>query len=76
LNDGARSSLPQYLQTNCASCDDVLYARAAAFVVFEDGAALGLARTTFFLAGADDTSAESCFAEVVTRLPLPLTNPS
>jgi hypothetical protein len=55
LKEGARSSLPQYLQTNFSALDaarDDRHGRRAAFLVFEARAAFGLAATVFFFAGA------------------------
>jgi hypothetical protein len=56
LKDGARSSLPQYLQTSFSVLDPALDDRggcSVAFVIFAALAAFGLARA-FFFAGATD----------------------
>jgi hypothetical protein len=56
LNEGARSSLPQYLQTNLPALDVARVDRrdgCAAFFVFEACAPFGLAATPFFFAGAN-----------------------
>jgi hypothetical protein len=56
LNDGARSSLPQYRQINFSPfgfARDDCGGRPAAFLVFEAGAPFGLAAAVFFLAEAD-----------------------
>jgi hypothetical protein len=56
LNDGARSSLPQYRQINFSPSGfarDDRGGRPAAFLVFEAGAPFGLAAAVFFLAEAD-----------------------
>jgi hypothetical protein len=57
LKDGARSSLPQYLQTSLfvldASRDDC-GGRRGIFVVFAARAALGAAPPAFFFAGTTD----------------------
>jgi hypothetical protein len=55
LNDGARSSLPQYLHTNFSALDAALddrNGRRAACLVFEGGAAFGLAAAVVFWTGA------------------------
>jgi hypothetical protein len=57
LKDGARSSLPQYLQTSFSVLDaarDDRGGRCGAFVVFAACAAFGLASTAFFFTGATD----------------------
>jgi hypothetical protein len=49
LNEGARSSLPQYLQTSFSALDtarDDCADRRAAFLVFERSASFGLAATS------------------------------
>src|ERR1700738_3009521 len=56
LNDGARSSLPQYRQINFSPfgfAGDDRGGRVAAFLVFEAGPPFGLAAAVFFLAEAD-----------------------
>jgi hypothetical protein len=57
LKEGARSSLPQYLQTSFSSADparDDRGSRRRAFVVFAARAAVGAAATAFFFTGATD----------------------
>jgi hypothetical protein len=57
LKDGARSSLPQYLQTSFCAFDparDDRGGRRNAFVVFAARAAFGLAPAACFFAGAID----------------------
>jgi hypothetical protein len=59
LNDGTRSSLPQYRQTSFSDPDvapDDRSGRCEAFVVFVAWAAFGLAPTACFFAGATDWS--------------------
>jgi len=56
LNDGARSSLPQYRQINFSPfgfARDDRGGRPAAFLVFGAGAPFGLPTAVFFLAEAD-----------------------
>jgi hypothetical protein len=56
MNDGARSSLPQYRQINFWSfgfARDDRGGRPAAFLIFEAGVPFGLAAAVFFLADAD-----------------------
>jgi hypothetical protein len=55
LKDGARSSLPQYLHTNFSTLDAVFddrNGRRADFLVFEGGAAFGLAAPASFFVDA------------------------
>jgi hypothetical protein len=57
LNEGARSSLPQYRQTSFSVLDaarDDRGGRRRAFVVFVARAAFGAASTAFFFTGATD----------------------
>jgi hypothetical protein len=57
LKDGARSSLPQYLQTSFSVVDPVRDdrgGRCRAFVVFAARAAFGLAPPACFFTGATD----------------------
>jgi hypothetical protein len=57
LKDGARSSLPQYLQTSFSVLDDARDDRGwrcGAFVVFAARATFGLAPTACIFAGATD----------------------
>jgi hypothetical protein len=57
LKDGARLSLPQYLQASFSVLDaarDDRGGRCGAFVVFAVGGAFGGAPTAFFFAGATD----------------------
>jgi hypothetical protein len=57
LKDGARSSLPQYLQTSFSVLDparDDRGGRCGTFVVFAARAAVGLVPTAFFFTGATD----------------------
>jgi hypothetical protein len=57
LKDGARSSLPQYLQTSFSALDaarDDCGDRCGAFVVLAAPPAFGLAPTAGFFAGATD----------------------
>jgi hypothetical protein len=76
LNEGARSSLPQYLQTNLPAFD---VARVdgrdgcAAFLVFSAKAPFGLAATPFFFAGADLPSTRGGLAGSPLLVPLSFT---
>jgi hypothetical protein len=54
LKEGARSSLPQYLQTSFSVLDAARDDRGGAFMIFAAGAAFGLAPTACFFAGATD----------------------
>jgi hypothetical protein len=57
MKDGARSSLPQYLQSSFCVLDaarDDRDGRCGTFVVFAARAAFGLAPTAFFFTGAAD----------------------
>jgi hypothetical protein len=75
LNDGARSSLPQYLHTNFSELDATLDDRAGcrtAFLVFEGGAAFGLAAAVVFLTGAAGLSAGRGLERAAFVLPLSL----
>jgi len=61
LKDGARSSLPQYRQTNLSGLDPVrddCDAARAGRLLFEAGAAVGLAAAGFFFAKAALARAE------------------
>jgi hypothetical protein len=54
LKDGARSSLPQYLQTSFSVLDPARDDRGEAFAVVAARAAFGLAPTARFFTGATD----------------------
>ena len=70
LNDGARSSLPQYRQINFSPSGfarDDRAGRPAVFLVFDAGAPFGLAAAVFFLAEADASLAIDSPASVQFR---------
>jgi hypothetical protein len=57
LKEGARSSLPQYLQTSVSVLDAARNdrrGRCGVFVVFAARAVFGVALTVFFFTGATD----------------------
>jgi hypothetical protein len=53
LKDGARSSLPQYRQTNFSALDGIRDDPRATFLVFEAEVPRGLRETRSFFVGAD-----------------------
>jgi hypothetical protein len=76
LKDGARSSLPQYLQTNFLALNarDDPSGRCAAFLVFERIVAFGLAATAFFFIGAVGSTSEATSGGPAIILPFSLRN--
>jgi hypothetical protein len=71
--DGARSSLPQYLQISFSAVDsdrDNRGDRDETFLVFEDSAAFGLAALAFFLADSADASVGAALAGAASRVSL------
>jgi hypothetical protein len=77
LKDGARSSLPQYLQTNFSALDaarDDPSGRCAALLVFEGIVPFGLAATAFFFIGAVGSTSEAASGGPAIILPFSLRN--
>jgi hypothetical protein len=72
LKDGARSSLPQYRQTNLSALDGIRDDRRATFFVFEAEVPRALTAMRTFFVGADPSSIDGGLGGPVL-LPLLLT---